>query len=254
VFTVCGETNNLSAIPPVGVARSGETSDLKLRVRERFPPQCRAVQRMDPAPDPELAQPLAGSGRVVRGTGVHADPQDAIEGFHRPAAVTAGQPGATQILQRGRRRQRPRAGSEDRRRPFQVGLGLVEEAPGVRGGSRRGRHTGVEFVPASGDVGHGLREFLVAGREGHPDQQGIVGGLHREEREQRQPLGLAERAEPVVGLVRVARCRGVNGEVPRGELADDGSSRGQHDLGDLGNLMSPALISEVELDAAERHR
>jgi hypothetical protein len=45
----------------------------------------------------------------------------------------------------------------------------------------------------------------------------------------------------------------VNGEVPRGEPADDRSSRGEHDLGDLGDLMGPALIPDVELDAAKRY-
>ena len=123
----------------------------------------------------------------------------------------------------------------------------------MRGGSCHRRHTRIELVSARGEPGDGLREFLIAGRQGHADQQRIVGGLHREEREQRQPFGLAERAQPAVCLVRVAGCHGVNGEVPRGEPADDGSSRGEHDLGDLGDLMSPALVPEVELDAAERH-
>ena len=52
------------------------------------------------------------------------------------------------------------------------------------GGSCYGRHTGIEFVSVRGELGDGLRELLIAGREGHPDQQRIVGGLHREEREQ----------------------------------------------------------------------
>ena len=112
--------------PPVGAARRSETRDLKLGARERLPPQFRAVQRLDPAPDPELAQPLPGSGCVACGSGVNADPQDAIKGVHRTAAVTVVQPGATQILQRGRQRQRPRAGHENRRRLFQVLPGLVE--------------------------------------------------------------------------------------------------------------------------------
>ena len=121
------------------------------------------------------------------------------------------------------------------------------------GGSCYGRHTGIEFVSVRGELGDGLRELLIAGREGHPDQQRIVGGLHREEREQRQPLCLAERAQPAVCLVRVAGRHGVKGEVPRGESADDRNRRGEHDLGDLGDLMGRMLIPEVELGAAERH-
>jgi hypothetical protein len=104
VFTGVGRNEQPVGDLPVGVACGGETRDLKLGVRERFPSQFRTVQRLDPAPDPELAQPLAGPGRVVCGTGVDADPQDAIEGVHCAAAITAGQPGATQVLKRGRRR------------------------------------------------------------------------------------------------------------------------------------------------------
>jgi hypothetical protein len=40
---------------PVGITRSSETGDLKLGVRERLPSEFRAVQGLDPAPDPELA-------------------------------------------------------------------------------------------------------------------------------------------------------------------------------------------------------
>ena len=41
--------------PPVGVARRGEARHRKLGVGERLPSQFRAVQRLDPAPDPEFA-------------------------------------------------------------------------------------------------------------------------------------------------------------------------------------------------------
>ncbi len=108
------------------------------------------------APDPEFAQPLAGSGRVACGSGVGADPQGTVEGVRRTAAVTVGQPDATQILEHGRQRQRPRPGSENRRRLFQVWSGPPELASGVRGGSGHGRHAGIEFVSARGEFGDGL--------------------------------------------------------------------------------------------------
>jgi hypothetical protein len=101
--------------PPVGMAGGGETHDLKLGVREGFPARFRAIQRLHPAPDAELTQPLAGSGRVARGSRLDADAQDAIEGVHRRATITTGQPGTSQVLQRGRRGQRTLASREDRR-------------------------------------------------------------------------------------------------------------------------------------------
>src|ERR1700722_17839484 len=94
--------------PPVGAPGRGQARPRELGAGERLPAQLRAVQRLDPAPDPEFAEPLAGPGRVARGPGVDADPQDPVEGVRRAAGVTIGQPGIAQVLEHGRQGQRPR--------------------------------------------------------------------------------------------------------------------------------------------------
>src|ERR1700685_1724215 len=53
----------------------------------------------------------------------------------------------------------------------------------------------------------------------------------------------------------MAGCHGVDGEVPRGEVADDGGGCGQRVPGALCDLLSPTICANVEFDAAERcHR
>ena len=138
--------------PPVGVARSGQTSDLKLGVREQFPPQFRAVQRMDPARIPSsrsrlralaasCAAPASTQIRSTRSKASTAPPRSPPASRAQPRSSSA----AAAASGRGQVARIAAACSRS-------GSALEQEASGVCGRSRHGRHPGIEFVPAGGSM------------------------------------------------------------------------------------------------------
>jgi hypothetical protein len=106
VFTVCGETNNRSAIPrlvhPAAARRATASSAPVSDSQPSFGRSSDWTRRRIPSSRSRLRARAAS-----RGPGVDADPQDAVEGVRRAAGVTIGQPGITEVLKHGRQGQHP---------------------------------------------------------------------------------------------------------------------------------------------------
>ena len=86
-------------------------------------------------------------------------------------------------------------------------------------------------------------EFVVADGQRDPHEFGIVGGVVREQRKDRQTLCVAEGAQPSMRIPGIAQRHGMRGKVPRRVALYAGRSRLQHDLADLGEFTGPPLVA-----------
>ncbi len=101
----------------------------------------------------------------------------------------------------------------------------------------------------SGDRACG--EFVVADGQRDPHEFGIVGGVVREQREDRQTLCVAKDAQPPMRILGITQRHGMRGKVPCCVAPYAGRGRPQHVLADPGEFAGPPLVAHVDLQPTE---